>query len=68
VTGKQQGEIYQADLKGEVHATQVELHSVMAVSGNAIPWTFKGEIQGNSISGAVHMGEYGEAKWEATRV
>ena len=68
VTGKQQGEIYQADLKGEVHAAQVELHSVMAVSGNAIPWTFKGEIQGNSISGAVRMGEYGEAKWEARRV
>ena len=68
LTGKHQGELYQADLKGEVHATQVNLHSVMAVSGNSIPWTFKGAIQGNSISGTVHMGEYGEAKWEATRV
>jgi uncharacterized pyridoxal phosphate-dependent enzyme len=68
ITGKHDGEIYHADLKGEVHATQVELHSVMAVSGNVIPWTFKGEITGNSMSGPVHMGEYGEAKWEATRL
>lgn len=68
VTGHHQGEIYQADLRGEVHAAQVELHSVMAVSGNSIPWTFKGEIQGNQISGSVHMGEYGDAKWEATRL
>lgn len=67
ITGKHDGEIYHADVKGEVHATQVELHSVMAVSGNVIPWTFKGEIQGNTMSGPVHMGEYGEAKWEATR-
>jgi hypothetical protein len=68
LTGKHQGEIYQADLRGEVHATQVDLHSVMAVSGNAIPWTFKGTVHGPSISGTVHMGEYGDAKWDATRV
>ena len=68
VMGQHHGEIYQADLKGEIHATQVELHSVMAVSGNSIPWTFRGEVQGNSMSGAVHMGEYGEAKWEASRI
>ena len=68
VTGKHQGEIYQADLKGEIHGAQIELHSTMAVSGNAIPWTFKGEVQDNSMSGSVHMGEYGEAKWEAARI
>ena len=68
ITGTHQGEIYKADLKGEVHATQVELRSVMAVSGNVIPWTFKGEVQGNSMAGSVHLGEYGEASWQAARV
>ena len=67
LTGTQHGEIYTAALKGIVHASQVELRSVMAVSGNVIPWTFKGELQGNSIAGKVHLGEYGEASWEASR-
>ncbi len=40
----------------------------MAVSGNAIPWTFKGDVRDNSIAGTVHLGEYGDATWKATRV
>ncbi len=67
ITGKQQGELYQAEIKGSIHATQVELHSSMAVSGNEIPWTFKGKVDGGNMTGAVHMGEYGDATWKATR-
>jgi uncharacterized pyridoxal phosphate-dependent enzyme len=68
LTGQQQGELYKADLKGIIHADQVELRSEMAVSGNSIPWTFKGTVQGNRITGTVHLGEYGDATWQATRV
>ena len=68
VTGTQQGELYKAELKGSMHANQIELRSVMAVSGNVIPWTFKGEVQANKMSGTVNLGEYGEAVWHATRV
>jgi hypothetical protein len=39
----------------------------MEVSGNSIPWTFHGTVQGNTMSGAVHLGEYGEATWKAIR-
>jgi len=67
ITGTQQGELYKADLKGSIHANQIELRSVMAVSGNVIPWTFKGDVQGNHASGSVHMGEYGDATWQGTR-
>jgi seryl-tRNA(Sec) selenium transferase len=67
LTGAQHGEIYTAALKGVIHASQVELHSVMEVSGNVIPWTFKGELKGSGIAGTVRMGEYGEATWQATR-
>jgi len=67
IAGIQQGELYKADIKGSVHANQIELRSVMAVSGNAIPWTFKGEVQGTRVSGSVHMGEYGDATWQGTR-
>ena len=67
LTGTQNGEIYKATFKGTIHADQVELHSAMAVGGNVIPWTFKGNVQGNEIAGTVNMGEYGNATWKATR-
>jgi uncharacterized pyridoxal phosphate-dependent enzyme len=66
--GMQQGEHYKADIRGSIHATQIELRSAMPVSGNTIFWTFKGEVEGNTISGSVNLGEYGEATWHATRV
>jgi hypothetical protein len=65
LTGMQNGEIYNAKLKGVIHADQIELRSNMQVPGNSIPWTFKGVVQGNSIAGSVHMGEYGNATWKA---
>jgi uncharacterized pyridoxal phosphate-dependent enzyme len=67
LTGTQQGELYQAEIKGSIHATQIELHSVMAVSGNVIPWIFKGNVEGSNIAGTVHLGEYGDATWKAIR-
>ncbi len=67
LTGTQKGEIYNANLRGAVHADQIELHSSMGVGGNTIHWTFKGTVQGNDIAGTVNMGEYGDASWKATR-
>ena len=67
VTGDQKGAIYNATLHGKVQGDQVELHSVMPVSGNRIVWTFKGTVRGNAISGDVDMGEFGPAAWTATR-
>jgi seryl-tRNA(Sec) selenium transferase len=68
LSGAQQGEHYKADIRGSIHATQIELHSAMPVSGNTIFWTFKGEVRENAMSGSVNLGEYGEATWQAARV
>ncbi|WP_263383804.1 PLP-dependent transferase [Granulicella arctica] len=67
LTGVQQGELYKTALQGSIHANEIELHSSMAVSGNSVPWNFRGTVQGNSMSGTVHLGEYGEASWKAAR-
>jgi seryl-tRNA(Sec) selenium transferase len=67
LAGVQQGEFYKGSLKGTIHAGQIELHSSMEVPGNPIAWTFKGTVQGSEIAGSVHMGEYGDATWKATR-
>ena len=63
----QNGDLYKAPLEGIIHADQVELKSEMQVSGNVIPWTFKGSVQGNNMQGSVSMGEYGNATWTAIR-
>jgi seryl-tRNA(Sec) selenium transferase len=68
ITGQQHGELYKAELKGTIHANQLQLHSNMGVSGNTIPWTFRGTVEGTTIAGTVNMGEYGDATWTATRV
>jgi uncharacterized pyridoxal phosphate-dependent enzyme len=67
VTGVHQGEIYNGNLTGKVHAQQVSFHSVMAVGGNEIEYSFSGTAEGNAMSGTVTLGEYGHAQWSATR-
>jgi uncharacterized pyridoxal phosphate-dependent enzyme len=67
LSGTQNGEIYNATLKGAIHANQIELRSNMVVPGNLIPWTFKGTVQGSTMTGSIHMGEYGNATWKAIR-
>lgn len=67
VTGEHHGEIYNATLKGSVHANEVAMMSVLPVIGYPLPCRFKGTVEGNRMSGTVSMAEYGEAKWEAVK-
>jgi hypothetical protein len=67
VSGMHHGEHYEGRLRGKVEAGQVELRSVMEVPGNPIHWTFTGTVQGNSMSGAADLGEYGPVTWSAVR-
>ena len=67
LSGTQQGELYNAALKGIIHGGQIELRSMMAVPGNFIEWTFQGIAQEKSMAGTVDLGEYGKAAWEAIR-
>ena len=67
VTGVHQGEIYNGNLSGKVHAQQVKFRSTMPVGGNEIEYSFSGIATGNSMSGTVALGEYGHAEWSAAR-
>jgi len=67
VTGVHQGEIYNGNLTGKVHAQQVRLRSTMPVGGNEIQYSFSGTVRGDSMNGTVALGEYGDAEWSATR-
>jgi uncharacterized pyridoxal phosphate-dependent enzyme len=65
--GRHMGEIYAGTLQGSVQRNRLELRSHMPVSGSAIEWTFKGEVQDGILSGSVDMGEYGPARFTAVR-
>jgi hypothetical protein len=67
LTGTHKGEIYQGTMTGELQGDLVTLRSRMPVSGSAIEWTFKGRMQGGTLSGTVDMGEYGPAGFSAVR-
>jgi uncharacterized pyridoxal phosphate-dependent enzyme len=53
VMGVHQGEIYNGNLTGKVHAQQVSFRSVMPVGGNEIEYSFAGSVTGNSMSGTL---------------
>jgi uncharacterized pyridoxal phosphate-dependent enzyme len=67
VTGVHQGELYSGNLQGKIQADQVSFRSLMPVGGNQIHYSFKGKVNGNSMSGTVALGEYGHAEWSATK-
>ena len=67
LTGTQHGENYAAQFTGNVVADHVSLHSIMHASGYEVPFHFTGVVQGSTLSGSVHMGEYGAATFVATR-
>lgn len=67
LAGAHQGTIYEGNLAGEITADRVLLHSAMPVGGNEIHYVFEGTVDGDSMSGNVMLGEYGKAKWSATR-
>lgn len=67
VTGEHHGELYNATFRGSVHADQIALTSTLPVIGYPITCNFKGTAQGNTMSGKLTMGEYGEVSWDAVR-
>jgi len=77
VTFVQKGEALEVTMKDPQGN---EVKGTGTVKGNAIEWTmtrstprgemtltYKGEVEGDSMAGEVQMGDFGSAKWKATR-
>jgi hypothetical protein len=67
LSGLHEGETISGALRGEVQATQVHFRSSHPYQGTSITYEFHGAVQGDTMSGEVGLGEYGSAKWHATR-
>jgi hypothetical protein len=65
--GEHRGETLGGQLRGAVYGNEVTLRSSQKVQGTSLSFDFRGTAEGNLMKGNVSMGEYGEARWEATR-
>lgn len=67
VWGSHKGDFSTRDLAGTIEGNEVKLVSVDRIPGDTVRYIFIGELDGESISGRVFMGEYLEASFTAQR-
>ncbi len=67
LVGTHRGEFYSADLTGTVTGNQVRFRSSHRVHGTRLSYEFTGTAAGDSLSGIVNLGEYGQTTWTASR-
>ena len=67
LTGKHESDVMHGDLRGTVDGSTVRFRSNHPWEGTAIGYEFTGKLEGDTMSGTVSLGEYGDAKWTARR-
>jgi len=67
LSGTHHGEFYSGDLSGTVAAGTVHFQSSHQAEGQRISYDFTGTVDGDKMSGALNLGEYGGAHWTAQR-
>ncbi len=65
--GTHRSEVMTGDLHGNVQGNEVKFQSAHKYQGTSLGYDFTGTVDGDTMHGAVAMGEYGEARWTATR-
>jgi uncharacterized pyridoxal phosphate-dependent enzyme len=65
--GTHKGDFSVRDIYGTIEGDQIKLQSNERVPGDAITFTFAGNLSGDTFSGPVFMGEYLNAKFTAKR-
>ncbi len=68
LSGTHQGDFVARDFNGSISGDDVRIaSSIGELHGAALSYRFTGKFQGDRMSGALDMGEYLGAKWNATR-
>ncbi len=61
------GEHVRGDLAGSMSGSTVKFRSRQRYEGTVLDYRFEGELTQNRIEGTVNLGEYGKARWTATK-
>jgi L-seryl-tRNA(Ser) seleniumtransferase len=67
LTGSHQGWAYHGDIRGKIDGDKVEFRSSLPAEGTRLNYTFRGNASGTTMSGTLDLGEYGKARWHATK-
>ncbi len=67
IQGSHKGDFSVRDVFGTIEGDQVKLRSTTNERGDSVGFIFAGAISGDTISGAIYMGEYLNAKFTAKR-
>jgi L-seryl-tRNA(Ser) seleniumtransferase len=67
LTGSHQADFATRDISGTINGETVTLSSNLAPRGDSIGFRFNGKLTGDTMSGALDMGEYLDATWTARR-
>ena len=65
LTGFHKSDFSNQEVVGTLEGDQVKLQSAVQRPGDSVPFLFSGRVSGDTISGAVYMGEYLTAKFTA---
>jgi hypothetical protein len=67
VRGQHRGTFLTGDVRGAREGDRVRLRSSQAYEGTSVSYTFEGVVGSGTITGTADVGEYGKAKFTATR-
>jgi L-seryl-tRNA(Ser) seleniumtransferase len=65
--GQYTGRLVKGALRGHLDGNKVEFTSRGRIEGASLQYRYKGTFDGNRMSGSVDLGEYGTARFTATR-
>jgi L-seryl-tRNA(Ser) seleniumtransferase len=67
LSGQYTGRLVKGPLKGHIDGNKVEFTGGGRIEGASLQYTYKGTFDGKQMSGTVDLGEYGTARFSATR-
>jgi D-glucosaminate-6-phosphate ammonia-lyase len=67
VAGTHIGWRFEGELAGAIDGDKVDLRTALPVGGQRLTYGFSGRVTGDTMSGDVDLGEYGQARWTARR-
>jgi D-glucosaminate-6-phosphate ammonia-lyase len=68
IVGTHQGDFISREISGTIDGDEVRIASLISEEhGAALSYHFNGQLSGDTMSGALNMGEYLTAKWTAKR-
>lgn len=67
IQGTHKGDFSSRDMAGSIEGNQIKFNSRWAVPGDTIDYTFYGTVNGDTMTGDIHMGEYLMSKFMAKK-